>query len=134
MGAARQVMAATFMERREPAMSGRRSRTKGKRGEREVVALARAAGLDAERTWQTAQSDDPATRCCDILVAGRPAQVRLRGSGFGALYDALENVDMAFVRADHRPWVAVLPALRLFELLAGECNRQRSSDTANDSG
>ena len=113
---------------------GAHSKTKGKRGEREVVALARAAGLDAQRTWQTAQSDDTATRCCDLLIAGRPAQVRLRSSGFGAVYDALANVDMAFVRADHRPWVAVLPALRLFELLAGECKRQCSSDTANDSG
>ena len=113
---------------------GAHSKTEGKRGEREVVSLARAAGLDAERTWQTAQSADPVTRCCDLLIAGRPAQVRLRGSGFRAIYDALENVEMAFVRADHRPWVAVLPACRLFELLVEERKKQHAAEATNDSG
>jgi hypothetical protein len=80
--------------------------------------MARAAGLAAERTWHTAQTADPAVRCCDVTIAGRPAQVKLRGTGFAALYDSLDGVEMAFLRADRREWLAVLPAERLFALLA----------------
>ncbi len=43
---------------------------------------ARAAGLTAERTWQTAQSDNPADRCYDVEVAGLRAQVKLAADGF----------------------------------------------------
>ena len=94
-----------------------KSRKKGKRGEREVVALARVAGLAAERTWHTAQSTDPQARRCDVLIAGRPAQVKLAAAGFGPVYDALAGVELAFVRSDHRPWLAVMPAERLLALL-----------------
>lgn len=94
-----------------------KSRSKGKRGEREVVRLARAAGLAAERTWHTAQSPDPRERCCDVRIAGHPAQVKVAADGFRALYEALDGVDMAFVRADRREWIAVLPAVALLRLL-----------------
>lgn len=97
---------------------GARSRTKGKRGEREIVALARTYGLDAERTWQTAQSGDPDTRRCDVRIAGRASQVKVQAEGFKALYDALEGVEMAFVRADRRPWLVVLKAEEYLRLLA----------------
>jgi len=87
---------------------GAHSRRKGKRCEREIVALARAAGLPATRTWQTAQDADSAVRCCDVEIRGYRAQVRIRGNGFKAVYEALEAVEVAFLRE------------RLLALLANE--------------
>jgi hypothetical protein len=96
---------------------GAHSRRKGANGEREVVALARAAGLESKRTWHLAQSPDAGERCCDLLIAGQPAQVKIAADGFRALYAALEGVELAFVRADRQPWLAVLPAEKLLRLL-----------------
>ena len=96
---------------------GAHSKRKGKRAEREVVALARSAGLASTRTWHTAQASDPTERRCDVSIAGLPAQVKVAADGFRALYAALEGVEMAFLRADRRPWLAVLPAELLFVLL-----------------
>ncbi len=96
------------------------SRDKGARGEREVVALALAAGLPAQRSWATAQSPDAATRACDVLVGALRCQVKLRKAGFGVLYGALANVDAAFVRADGKRWLAVLPAETLLAMLREE--------------
>jgi hypothetical protein len=98
--------------------NGRKARNKGKRAEQEIVRLAREHGLDARRTWHTAQDADPSVRCCDVTDADHPAQVRVRGGGYQALYDALEGVEIAFLRSDRQPWLAVLPAERLLELLA----------------
>jgi hypothetical protein len=99
---------------------GARSRAKGKRGEREIVALARGAGLPAKRTWHTAQDADPLVRCCDVMICGHRAQVRVRGNGFKPVYDALEGVEIAFLRADRQAWLAVMPATRVFALLKSE--------------
>ena len=91
-------------------MSGRRSSNKGKRGEREIVALARAAGLAAERTWHTAQSPDPRARACDVRIAGAPFQVKRSRDGFRALYEGLRDVAGLFVRSDGHEWLAVVRA------------------------
>lgn len=93
------------------------SKRKGRLAEQQVVQLARVAGLDAERTWHTAQSPDATERACDVRIAGRAAQVKVAADGFGSLYGALEGVELAFVRADRRPWLAVLPAERLLDLV-----------------
>ena len=42
----------------------------------------------------------------------------MAADGFKMLYDALEGVEMTFLRADRRPWLAVLPAECLLPLLA----------------
>ncbi len=42
----------------------------------------------------------------------------MAADGFRKLYDALEGVEMAFLRADRRLWLAVLPAEELLTLLA----------------
>jgi len=104
---------------------GRKSRQKGKRGEREIVALARAAGLPAKRTWHTSQDADPLIRCCDVMICGHRAQVRVRAEGFKAVYDALTGVEIAFVRADRQPWLAVLPAEGFLALLAKSSTGER---------
>jgi hypothetical protein len=94
-----------------------KSRAKGKRGEREIVRLARQYGLETQRTWHTAQSGDPVARRCDVLVAGHQCQVKLARRGLEQIYRALDGVAFAFLRQDHRAWVAVLPAEELLAML-----------------
>ena len=96
---------------------GAHSRSKGKRGEREIVTLARDVGLDAQRTWETSQAADAAVRCCDVRIAGQPHQVKRRRNGFGELYEGLANVAGLFVRTDGREWLAVVPAKEYLRLL-----------------
>jgi hypothetical protein len=98
---------------------GLHSRNKGKRAEREIVALARRYNLEAERSWHLAQSPDAVERHCDVQIAGLPCQVKVTADGFRALYEALDGVEMTFLRADRQHWLAVLPAERLLGLLAG---------------
>ena len=98
------------------ARGGLRSRRKGKRGERELVRLARQHGHVARRTWQTAQADGPVARQCDVSVAGRTAQVKVAARGFDRLYQMLDGVEVAFVRQDHKPWLAIVPATDLLDM------------------
>lgn len=86
------------------------SRRKRADGEREIVALARAAGLAAQRTWHLAQSPSERERCCDVRIAGRAYQVKQSRDGFGALCDGLRDVAGLFVRADGHGWLVVLRA------------------------
>jgi Holliday junction resolvase len=81
-------------------------REKGKRGEREVVNLARAYGLDAVRTWETAQGANPE---CDVCIQGEPYQVKFRRS-FKFLYDALHGVKGVFLKQNGGEWLIVLRA------------------------
>ncbi len=81
------------------------------------MALAKKHGLEAERTWSNAQSSDETERRCDVLVDGRPAQVKVAANGFKTLYEALDGVEMAFLRSDRREWVAIIPANRFLKLL-----------------
>lgn len=99
---------------------GRARRTKGRRAEQELVNLARAAGLRAERTWHLAQHPDPAMRRCDVLLNGKPAHVKVSRDGFAQLYGGLEAVEFLFVRADRREWLAVVRAGELMKLLKGK--------------
>ena len=98
-------------------MSGNHSRRKGANAEREVVALARAAGLDARRTWELAQSSQEKQRASDVEIAGQPYQVKRSRDSFGALYEGLCDVAGLFVRADGCPWLVVLPAAEFLRLL-----------------
>ena len=72
--------------------------------------LARAAGLAARRSWDTAQHPDSKTRACDVLIDSKPYQVKRSRDGFQTLYDGLRDVAGLFVRSDARKWLAVLPA------------------------
>ncbi len=96
---------------------GLQSRNKGKAAERDVVALAGEYGLEARRSWETAQSPDATARKCDVLLAGQPCQVKLSRGGFKGLYAALEGVAIAFLRADRKPWLVAVRATNLFGLL-----------------
>lgn len=101
---------------------GARSRQKGAAGERDAVALCRAAGLDAKRAWWLARAEKPEHRKYDLLVtlpSGETVavQVKRRRAGYAALYEAVESVAFALVRQDNREWLAVLPADRLLGML-----------------
>ena len=101
---------------------GAKSRNKGKRGEREVTALAHKHGLWAERTWQTAQNPDASTRACDVEIEGQPYQVKISANGFRKLYRELENVNGFFLRCDRGDWLVVLRAADYLSLL-GTCGQ-----------
>jgi len=91
----------------------KKSREKGKRGEREVVALAKRYGLQSKRTWETAQHiGDPASRACDIIIGELPYQIKLQATGFKTIYDMIEHVNGAFIRMDGKPWLLIIPAER----------------------
>jgi hypothetical protein len=94
---------------------GLKSRRKGADGEREVVTLAHAAGLRAERTWHTSQSPDATVRCCDVRIAGQPYQVQVGKDGFERIYRELAGVRGFVLRRDRAEW---LIALRLADFLA----------------
>ncbi|HJY84355.1 MAG TPA: hypothetical protein VKK81_25145 [Candidatus Binatia bacterium] len=64
-----------------------------------------------------AQSPNPGDRCCDVLIAGRPAQVKVTADGYKTLYDALDGVELAFLRRDRQPWLVVLRADDYLKLL-----------------
>jgi Holliday junction resolvase len=97
-----------------------KSRSKGKRGEREIVTLAHRCGLQAERTWASAQSSDPLARKGDVTVAGMRCQVKLAANGWRTLYEAMEGVKLFFLRADRERWLVLMDAEELLELLAAE--------------
>ncbi len=106
---------------------GARSRRKGADGEREIVALGRQCGLEAERTWHLAQAADPAERACDVQIAGRAYQVKRSRDGFRQLYRELEHVAGLFVRADGEEWLVVLRAEDLLRLLGERREADRLS-------
>ena len=110
------------------------SRSKGKCGEREVVAMARARGLSAERTWQLAQSPDHSERCCDMRISGRAYQVRGRaGDGFERLYARLDGLEGLFVLTDSQERLAVVRAEDYLGLLAEHPMRCRKTKQRSDS-
>ena len=78
--------------------------------------LAKAAGLEASREWANAQHPDPSMRACDVLVAGKRAQVKVLAAGYAKLYAGLEGVELLLVRADRQEWLAVLRASEYWKL------------------
>ncbi len=83
-------------------MGGARSRRKGADGEREIVNPAKTFGLAAVRTWQCATSRYSKVRARDVQIGNAWYQVKRRQSGFGSLYEGLENVDGLYSRDDNR--------------------------------
>jgi hypothetical protein len=101
-------------------MSGAHSRRKGRAGEQEIVRLAGEHGLEAKRTWQTAQSPNADERACDVTIEGDRCQVKRCADGFKSLYDGLEFVDLLFIRCDGQPWIVCLRAADYFRMCKGE--------------
>lgn len=85
------------------------------------MTLLRAAGFDARRVpLSGAQEGYPG----DVVAAGMVWQVKRRARGLKSLYAWLDGHDVLAVRADHKPWLVVMP---LKTWLEREVLRQESS-------
>ena len=98
---------------------GARSKAKGKRGEREVVALAKAAGLEAARTWHLAQSPDASERVRDVQIGDDSYQVQISKNGFERIYHEVAGVRGFIFRRDRGEWLIALRLTDYLDLLRG---------------
>ncbi len=103
-------------------MGGKMSRSKGARGERELVNLLKAHGIDAHRVpLSGAMRGYPDDVIADISRTGSPEriEVKLRAQGFKRIYGWLQDCYAVAFRGDREEWII---CLRLGDLLslAGE--------------
>lgn len=95
---------------------GKASRDKGKRGEREVVNLLKKAGHQAQRTAPL-QAHSGNESGADVLLDDKyRIEVKRRKNGFKQVYDYVENVDFAFMRADRRKYIVAMSIETFLEL------------------
>ena len=104
---------------RSLAAVGAHSRSKGRRGEQEVVRLARAAGLEAARTWHLAQSPDATERVRDVQMGNDSYQVQINKNGFERIYQEVAGVRGFIFRRDRGEWLIALRLADYLELLRG---------------
>jgi len=97
-------------------MTGRAAKRKGSNGEREVVNLARAAGLTAERAYASNGRALGHSEDVDAEIAGYRIQVKRRAK-IASYVKPPEGADMTLIREDRGPWYAVIPYTLLLELL-----------------
>jgi hypothetical protein len=100
---------------------GRRSRNKGARVEREIVALHQAMGVEAERVPLSGAAGGSYTG--DVIVAKKyKAEVKARknGGGFALIERWLEGNDMLIVKSDRKEPLVVLPWSVYGQLITGE--------------
>jgi hypothetical protein len=96
------------------APGGRRPRDKGNRAERALVRLLQGRGFAAERVPLSGSAGGRFGGDVTVPLLGvdRCVEVKVRGTGFGQLYDWLEGRDLLVARADRREPLVILP-LRL---------------------
>lgn len=92
-------------------MSGRRSKQKGNRTEREFARL-----IGGRRVPLSGAVDGYKG---DVIGLGMTWECKARRDGFKQLYTWLEKADALAVKADRRPWLVILPANRFLELVQG---------------
>lgn len=89
---------------------GKKSRNKGKRGEREF-----ATKSDGIRTWWTAGPEHPED-AHDVYAHDRPWEVKLLANGLTQAYKALEEFEehesgahrpIVAARMDNKPWIVI---------------------------
>lgn len=104
---------------------GKKSRDKGKVGEREVAEVLREHGWVARRGVQYAGGPDSP----DVVAPSFPFHIEVKRTERFRLYPALEQAaeeapegapPVVFHRPNHKPWVAVLRAEDLLDLLNSE--------------
>ena len=90
--------------RRDRPMSGRRSRSKGVRTERSIVALLRASGIAAERVPLSGAAGGRFAGDIVWAVLDRDlcVEVKCRGQDYRKLYSRLEKRDLLVVKADRQ--------------------------------
>jgi hypothetical protein len=106
---------------------GRRSRDKGNRTERAIVAFLQNSGFAAERVPLSGSVGGKYVGDVTIPLLGRDmcAEVKVRAHGFGQLYAWLNGREILIVRQDRREPLVILP-LRLAAEIAGRaegCSR-----------
>ena len=87
-------------------MSGRRSRDKGARAEREIVRLLQGQGIGAEKI--SGMYKPGADLRVPLLGVDRAVEVKCRAAGFRQLYDWLDGRDVLIVKADRREPLVVV--------------------------
>jgi len=101
-------------------MGGRASRSKGQRGEREIVAFLERLGYTAGRGWQSRQGHAQ----CDVegtewwIEVKRGKKVNVRAAMRQAVADRDDRRPLVIWRDDREPWmvsVSLEDAVRLFE-------------------
>ena len=99
-------------------MSGRRSRSKGARRERELVQLLVAAGIDAKRVPLSGAVEGFKG---DILLGELRAEVKARasGEGFKTLERWLAGNDLLFLKRDRAEPLVVMPWTRFVDYARG---------------
>lgn len=97
-------------------MNGRGSKRKGSNGEREVVNLAKAAGLEAERAYASNGRALGHPEDVDALIAGMPVQVKRRAR-IATYILPPPGAAATILRPDRGEWLAVLPYATLLKLL-----------------
>jgi Holliday junction resolvase len=107
-------------------MSGRKSRDKGLRIEREVVHAFQARGIAAERIPLSGAAGGrfSADVSLPILGADKRAEVKCKAEGFRELYRWLEGADLLVVRADRQSLLAVVP-MELFLDIVSQAEAKR---------
>jgi hypothetical protein len=103
---------------------GRRSRQKGNRAERAIVAFLQESGFAAERVPLSGSAGGKYIGDVTIPLVGRDmcAEVKVRAHGFGQLYAWLDGREILIVRQDRREPLVILP-LRLAAEIAGCAER-----------
>jgi len=103
---------------------GRRSRDKGNRAERAIVAFLQDNGFAAERVPLSGSAGGKYVGDVTIPLLGRDmcAEVKVRAHGFGQLYAWLDGREILIVRQDRREPLVILP-LRLAAEIADYAER-----------
>jgi Holliday junction resolvase len=91
-------------------MSGRRSRSKGVRTERSIVALLKASGFAAERVPLSGWAGGPFAGDIVLPLIGRDlcVEVKCRAQGFREFYAWLNKRDVLIVKADRQEPLVVV--------------------------
>jgi hypothetical protein len=106
---------------------GRKSRDKGNRHERALVAILQAAGFAAERVPLSGAARGRFGGDVSLPLLGRDfrIEIKIRAAGFRELYRWLGAHDLLVVRADRAEPLVVLP-LRLAIEIATAAERGRA--------
>ena len=103
---------------------GRRSRDKGNRAERAIVAFLQDRGFAADRVPLSGSVGGKYVSDVTIPLLGRDmcAEVKVRAHGFSQLYSWLDGREILIVKQDRREPLVIIP-LRLAAEIAGHAER-----------
>lgn len=100
---------------------GKKSRDKGKRGERELAELIREFGLEARRGVQFRGGEDSPDVVCEI----EGVHIECKRAEALSIYEAMKQAEtdaglkmpVVFHRRSRKPWLAILHATELLAIL-----------------